>query len=140
MKIKEKKRKNCNTFDFYCDLLDNNYLYNFLKFFQVQEIEMIIYGFYSEKIFNQVLLNFNSKDTSFKSSRDIVVYLNLNELSKLLELINYDYDEFVIFPDEKTEKDDFILYFNHEGDFDVKLYCFGEKREITKNDIAYILD
>lgn len=140
MKIKEKKRKNCNTFDFYCDLLDNNYLYNLLKFFQVQEIEMIIYGFYSEKIFNQVLLNFNSKDTSFKSSRDIVVYLNLNELSKLLELINYDYDEFVIFPDEKTEKDDFILYFNHEGDFDVKLYCFGEKREITKNDIAYILD
>lgn len=140
MKIKEKKRKNCNTFDFYCDLLDNNYLYNLLKFFQVQEIEMIIYGFYSEKIFNQVLLNFNSKDTSFKSSRDIVVYLNLNELSKLLELINYDYDEFVIFPDEKTEKDDFILYFNHEGDFDVKLSCFGEKREITKNDIAYILD
>ncbi len=140
MKIKEKKRKNCNTFDFYCDLLDNNYLYNLLNFFQVQEIEMIIYGFYSEETFNQVLLNFNSKDTSYKSSRDIDVYLNLNELSKLLELINYDYDEFEIYGDKKNENYNFYLNFNHEGDFDVKLYCFGEKREITKNDIAYILD
>ena len=133
MRIKQIKNDKINSFEFSYDLSKGDYLKKILELYMIDEIYICIYGLSGKMILDNIQTKIHIKKhallPSFKSSQNLVLNINLDEMSNLFSIINNAFDELVIW-NPYTNWENFIKSLNEPEPF--LTFCKSDIKDDTE--------